>query len=182
MNKSIYFCNYTPYAFFTEDTKRLLCYQGPFSTSVISRMGQELRHDTATYGYVSWKLFAIFIELAQNVHFHSVEYGITKQIEPLGVVFVEDFKEAFEITTANLIKIEAVEILKARCEAVNQLSMIELRKYKNELLSTAVDEKLVGGNIGLVQVVLLSQEKIQFDIQLIDEKTALFALTTTIKK
>lgn len=182
MNKSIYFCTYTPFSFFTENTNALLCYQGPFSTQVISRMGQELRHDTAPYGYVSWKLFAVFIELVQNVHFHSVEYGVSKEIEPLGVVLVEETAHNFEVTTANLIKIEAMQPLKTRCEAVNKLSISELRKFKNELLSTSVDEKLAGGNIGLVQVVLLSQEKIKFDIYPIDEQTAFFTLTTTIKK
>ncbi len=184
MNISAHFCTYTPYAFFEEDAKTLLCYQGPFSMSIISRMGQDLRQDTATYGYISWKLFAIFIELAQNVHFHAVERNVTSQPEtmPVGLVMVEDLNHTFEITTANIIPIESIQKIQARCEAVNKLSLSELRKYKNELLSTAVDENLSGGNIGLVQVVLLSQEKIQYDLVPINEEIAFFTLTTTIKK
>jgi hypothetical protein len=57
-----------------------------------------------------------------------------------------------------------------------------LRKYKNQLLSNAVEDNLTGGNIGLVQVVLLSQERIFFEIKPVNAEVALFILTSVIKK
>jgi hypothetical protein len=183
MNQTAHFCSYTPYAFFKKAYEPVLYYQGQFDSDIISALGQELRHLTSSFGYVSWKLFAVFVELAQNIHFHSIERNYThSKTEPIGFILVEEEAQSFQITTANLINQEKIIKLQNRCEAVNQLSPAELRKYKNELLSEALDHQLRGGNIGLVQVVLLSQEKIQFYIQPVNETTAIFTLTSIIKK
>jgi Family of unknown function (DUF6272) len=181
--QATYFCAYSPYAFLEKAHPPVLCYQGPFEQDIISTMGHELRHSTASHGYASWKLFAVFVELAQNIHFHSIERNQTDlQKEPVGVILVEELAHSFQVTTANLVPATSVEKIRNRCEAVNQLSPRELRKYKNQLLSNAVEDNLTGGNIGLVQVVLLSQEQIYFELKPINAEATLFVLTSVIKK
>ena len=184
MNHSAqYFCSYIPHALLEQKGTVLLYYHGQFDSDAITILGEELRQKTRAHGYVSWKLFAIFIELAQNIHFHAAERNVSQhKYGALGTIILEETPQAFYITTINLVLIEQVERIAQRCEAVNQLSPAELRKYKNDLLTDSLDEQLRGGNIGLVQVVLLSQEPVSCYIEPLNDAVSILTLSATIKK
>lgn len=182
MDAPVYFYIYTPQPYLENENHVILYYHGPFNNTVIARMAQELRANTACLKHTGWKVFSIFVEMVQNIYFHTIEYNIGRENEPVGIVFVEEHADTFKITAANLAGKASLELLEERCEAINQMNHQELRAYKNELLADAVDNQQKGGNIGLVQVAMLSQEKINFEIRPINQHNGLFTLVSTIKK
>jgi len=186
MNNTSFFYIYAPemiHKLNNAEEHVVLYYHGPFNNQIISEMSQGLRHQLAYTKQMGWKVFSIFVELVQNIYFYAKEYNIYNQNEPVGIVFVEESESAFEITAANFASIEALERIREKCEHINRLDNTQLRSYKNELLMRAEEDPTYkGGNIGLVQIALLSQEKIDFQTKFQNNHTAFFSLTTTVKK
>ncbi len=182
MSKSAYFYIYTPQPYFTADKHIILYYHGPFNNAIISQMAQGLRAETVEFKQAGWKLFSIFVEMVQNIYFHATDHNIYRGNEPVGIVFVEEEEDMFKITAANLATIESLEMIQERCTAINQMTLQELRAYKNELLNTSVEQQNRGGNIGLVQVALLSQENVNFEIHHASQDNGLFTLSSIVKK
>lgn len=165
------------------DEKVVLYYHGFFNRKVIAEMSQELKVKLADFPNLQWKIFYIFVELIQNIYFYAKEYNqTTHNQDPIGLVLVEEDDTDFYITACNLASHQSIAKVVEKCAYINQLSIEELRAYKYELLNQATEKDQKGGNIGLVQIAIHSQDKLNINTITTQTELTFFSITTTVKK
>ena len=162
-----------------------LYYKGPFDEDILAKISGHLRKKYPDYPKTSNRLFSIFIELAQNISYYSAEknhfdeesgkYGI-------GTILVKDTDSMISFTCGNLVDNQSVNELISKCEQINKLNYQELKELRKEIRNAPRKENHKGGNIGLVQVALKSQNPLYARATPVDDKNSFFLLTTIIEK
>ena len=165
------------------NSKTLLTYRGPFYIELISVFGSNVRNYTSEYTNANKKLFRIFIELAQNVSNYSEDFHLVNNESRIGVgeLNLVECDTHFKFTTKNLVKKSDSKILIDRCELINSSNQMELRQLKREQRLNSPGEKF-GARIGLIQAVMLSQNKLEYFCEDLDDKFAYLSLTVKIDK
>ncbi|GAB4399102.1 MAG: hypothetical protein OHK0053_18750 [Microscillaceae bacterium] len=161
----------------------LLYYQGPFSGKLLPKLGHEVKQKLPEASHLRWKVFSVLMEMCQNLYLYSEEFSIGTEVEaPIGLVQIQEDAQGYLLTTINQLNAFAILALKQRLALINQMSAKELRQYKNKCRKTALEENHSGGNIGLVQVALLSEGPIEIDFVPSDRDHAYLILSSYIKK
>lgn len=165
------------------DQNVLMFYRGPLNNDILGGIGTYIRKILAHRPETSFKLFSIFIELAQNIYYHSDDFPDLHEGHTIkfGVLLIEENRDTYTITTGNYVTQADMELIKRHCDTINSLSVNELRLFKRERRKM---ERGAHGeaNIGLIQVALTSEEPIMVDEQKIDEKYTFLTLSTDIRK
>jgi hypothetical protein len=161
----------------------LLSYRGPFYIELISVFGSNVRNYTSEYNNANKRLFRIFIELAQNVSYYSEDYHLVNNENRIGVgeLNLVEHELHFTFTTKNLVKKSDSKILIDRCNLINSSDQMELRKIKREQRLNSPGEKF-GARIGLIQAVMLSQNKLEYYCEEKDNDFSYLSLTVNIDK
>jgi len=164
-------------------SKTLLSYRGPFYIELISVFGSNVRNYTSEFNNANKRLFRIFIELAQNVSYYSEDYHLVNNENRIGVgeLNLVEHESHFTFTTKNLVKKSDSQILIDRCNLINSSDQMELRKLKREQRLNSPGEKF-GARIGLIQAVMLSQNKLEYYCEAKDNNFAYLSLTVKIDK
>ena len=165
------------------EDKTLLSYRGPFYIELISVFGTNIRNLNDSFINARKKLFKIFIELSQNVSNYSEDYHMVNNIQRIGVgeLDVKEDEMKYYFSTKNQVKKSDAEILAERCELINVSEYNKLRDLKREQRLNSPGEKF-GARIGLIQAVMLSKNKLDFEVENIDDKFSYFKLTIKIDK
>jgi len=163
--------------------KTILSYKGPFYIELISVFGTNIRNLNDAYNNARKKLFKIFIELSQNVSNYSEDFHMVNNVQRIGVgeLFLSETETSFIFTTVNQVKNKDAQILKERCELVNASDQLRLRELKREQRINSPGEKF-GARIGLIQAVMLSNNKLEYNIKEINDNYSYFSLTVKIDK
>ena len=163
--------------------KTLLSYRGPFYIELISVFGTNIRNFNDAYINARKKLFKIFIELSQNVSNYSEDFHMVNNIQRIGVgeLDVKETESQYSFSTKNQVKRSDAEILAERCELINASEYNKLRDLKREQRLNSPGEKF-GARIGLVQAVMLSKNKLDYEVENVDEKFSYFTITVKIDK
>jgi len=163
--------------------KALLIYKGVFTVNLISILGNHLRslpnHDPRHLQ----KIFRIFVEISQNVSYYSEETVPAKEGMQSGVgwVTVQEYDDYYAVTTGNAIKPEHVSKLEKYCNQINSLDGEELRMLKRETRSEAMIRE-TGAQVGLIQISILSSNKLLFTFADIGQTGKYFTLSTRLNK
>jgi len=141
----------------------LLLFQGTLTVNLISILGNHLRILFNDDYKALQKIFKIFIELAQNVSYYSDD---TREVTTgmrcgAGWVSVQEHNDYYQVSTGNTIKPEDGPTLIRYCQEINAMAEEELRKLKREIRSEAMVRD-TGAHIGLIQICLLSGNKLDF--------------------
>ena len=164
----------------------VLYYKGPFDEHILSNISSQLRRKFSDNPRAGAKLFAIFIELAQNISYYSAEsnffYDEEGQKNGVGTVVIIDREDAIVFSAGNLVKSEQVVEIIAKCQEINTLSFEELRALKRDTRSTERTEGQKGGNIGLIHVALKSENPLEVEAKVVDEHHSFFMISATIQK
>jgi len=162
-----------------------ISYYGPFDGKVLSTfaktMEERLQNENGT---VAKKIFKIFIELAQNISLYSTERVVSKEEENFtgyGLFILKEFNDYFWLLTGNKATNNDAFLAAEKCKTINSFSREQLREYKRMLRKRPVNEK-GGGNIGLIQVALLSNNKLQYQITKLDENNAFLTIGVEVPK
>lgn len=164
-------------------SKTILSYKGPFYIELISVFGMNIRNIKDAYANARKKLFKIFIELSQNVSNYSEDFHMVNNVQRIGVgeLFLREYEGSYHFTTINQVKKTDADILAERCELVNASDPIRLRELKREQRLNSPGEKF-GARIGLIQAVMLSNNKLEYQVEKINENYSYFSLTVKIDK
>jgi len=141
------------------DGNILIAYQGVFDNLVLSILAQNLEEKL---GHLksSKKLFKIFLELAQNVSFYSLERTDSSQMG-IGIFIIKEKSDFFNIATGNIATEEQANKIEKHINHINSLNREELRNFKRERRKMPHGIK-GGANIGLIQVALTSDNPLSF--------------------
>lgn len=169
----------------TKEEKVLMYYKGCFDDALLAKVNHFLRHAFSASPKAGKRLFAVFVEIGQNIGYYSAEHNyFDKQALPAGIgsVTIYETEDSYVFMAGNVLKRSALFTLYEKCDKINQLSYDELRALKREVRSLPLTEGQKGGNIGLIQIAIKSQSPLVIESQDIDENNAFFWISTEINK
>lgn len=165
-------------------TKRddvLISYKGPVSDLILAEISRDIRDKFSESPKASKKLFAIFVELAQNILYYSsekVQFG--NKNDSIGTILITRSKKYLTFSCGNLVENKYIEDLVEGCKKINSLNRDELREYKRETRSAPQKERSKGAGIGLIQVALTSGNPLGVEARHVDDKYSFFSLSVKI--
>lgn len=162
----------------------LLSYKGPLTDVLLSEFSRDIREKLQQENSKTGKkVFAIFMELAQNVLFYSKEENhFANNRDKVGTLVILQNQDTFRLITGNLVYKMDVPRLKEKCEVINSLDREALREYKRKLRNSPKPEESKGAGIGLVQAALTASNPLRVQIQDLAGDFAFFVLSVNVKK
>lgn len=150
---------------------------GAVDGDILSLLGENIEQTLWQNQTQRRRFFKIFIELAQNIALYSEERSFVKDKEyGEGTLIISDFGEYFLFSAGNVIKQKAKKQLFERCEEINSLDRIGLRSLKRKFRKLGNEKG--GGNIGLIQVALLSKNPILMKFFPTEDENKVFYLVS----
>ncbi len=146
-------------------------YIGPFDKYILISIARSMQNKISDSLTQSKKFFKIFVELASNIAYYSHE---KENGQGTGLIVINEYEDYFRINAGNIIDAKSKEHIQNKCRLINKLNHQELRQLRRYLLRLpAYNEN--SGNVGLVQIALVSNSKLNYlFIPLNKEKTLYF--------
>ncbi len=161
-----------------------ISYSGAFDGNVLAAFAKRVENNISSNPKINKKIFKIFVELAQNIAMYSSDKVISDDkstFNGFGIFIIREYPEKFQLIAGNMAFKEDADIALEKCRTINEMDREALREYKRKLRKQPAGYK-GGGNIGLVQVVLTANSKIDYWSKNIDEKHTFIALSVYISK
>jgi len=160
-----------------------ISYTGPFDSQVLSVIAKNIEYSLSENPIVNKKMFKIFIELAQNICFYSLEQQKSSDGSESGVgtLTIQEYDDYFVFATGNITKEQKIQSVIEKCEMINKLDRENLRKYKRDQRKLSPSER-GGGNIGLIQVALTAENLLEYKIIPINNEIVFYIIAVKINK
>ncbi|KXX69948.1 hypothetical protein AVL50_13815 [Flammeovirga sp. SJP92] len=161
-----------------------LAFQGIFSQDVLALIGKSLRN-TPESRVIAKRLFAIVIEMAQNIHHYSAEKQYSEKDGRdigVGIVAIAEDDHHYIITSGNCIVKTEVPPLIERANYINGLSPEKLKEFYREQRKAPQREGKPGANLGFIDMVRKSGNPIEINIKEYDETRSFFILSVRVNK
>ena len=162
----------------------ILAYKGPFCIDVLSNLGTYIKHTLGFNSQTGNRLYKVFFELTQNVAKYSIE-GIAMdryKFAGIGSFTLKENGNSLNLTTSNLINKNDGPVLTKYCSDINNMSVEELREFRTKTRKRSLEERDLGAHIGIIQIGLLSLNKLEFEVKELSENQSLFTICATITK
>jgi len=160
----------------------IMAYKGPFNNNILNSMGTYIREILGDHPDIGFKVFSIFVELAQNVYYYSTvtpEYA--DNAKSYGTLIIEQNKMEYSISAGNIVKNEDVSPIIEKIDIINSFGDRDaLRQYKKEQRRKSRSES-GGANIGLIQVALTASNQLSIEVIEINTNFSFLTISTTIK-
>lgn len=166
----------------------ILSFSGHVSENILFSLGEVLKlrmSQDATDASIAKRVFAVFVEQAQNV----IRYSVDRLCSPppaeearfsAGIIVVGTEDERFFVVCGNEVPREDVGPLNERLTHIVKLSPAELRAFYREKLRQPADEGSLGGSIGLIEIARRASAPVEFDFQDVGDDRSFFCLKTYI--
>jgi len=167
----------------TATDKVVIAYKGPLTDVIMAELSRHIRMKLAHEPKICRKIFAIFIELAQNILFYSAEkVNFGYRNDRIGTLLVIQDDNYYYFMSSNKIENIYTHELLHNCKIINALDKEGLRRYKREQRSRPSKDRSKGAGIGLIQVAMISGYPLQMDFYEFDEDFSLYSLCVKVKK
>jgi hypothetical protein len=159
----------------------LISYKGPVTDIILSEISKDIRDKFGSNPNISKKLFAVFIELAQNILYYSSEkIHFADKKDSIGTLLITKMPDHFTFSCGNLVENKFIEELIVGCEKINSLNREELREFKRATRSGPKKDRSKGAGIGLIQVALTSGNPLSVESRKVDDSFSFFSLSVKI--
>lgn len=157
-------------------------YVGPIDDEILTLLAENLEATLWQNETLRRRFFKIFIELSQNIALYSIERSVTKGKENgEGALIISDYGDHFVFSAGNVVNNSIKDKLSERAKTINSLDRLGLRSLKRQLRN--VGNKRGGGNIGLVQVALLSKNPVEVNFfPTLKENQSFYLISVKIEK
>jgi hypothetical protein len=166
------------------DGEVLICFNGPFSHSIIEEIGiavkRYLETETASRSAVS-DVFAVFVELAQNMQSYTHRLSGVRDEAGLdaGTLAIGRHGERYAVSAGNMVDESDVGGLSSRLEELRSLDKPGLKAlYKERLRAPRSAEG--GAGLGLIDVARRATQPLSWGFREIDERYRFFSLSVII--
>jgi hypothetical protein len=132
----------------------LMAFHGIMSQEILSFMAAQIQTSEPD-AVLGNRLFAIIIELAQNINKYSMDkrFSVLERKEiGFGLISIVESETAYHVHATNLSDLEHISVILQRCSHVNGLSETELRRYYRQQRKLPRTDGKKGGNIGLIEM------------------------------
>lgn len=164
------------------DNDIVISYIGPFDGQILSLLASNIEDSLWDDQHRGKIFFKIFIELSQNIYLYSKEKGngIDKSAG-VGLMLIKEYNNHFSFITGNLVGKKDYELLSDKCKKISEKNKEELREFKRFMRGQPRTE-FGGGNIGLIQVSILSGYPIEYKFVKVDDDNYFYILCVRIDK
>jgi hypothetical protein len=166
------------------DGNILICFNGPFSHSIIEEIGtavkRYLESDSASSSATT-DVFAAFVELAQNLQAYTaalrgIEGGAGYDAGTLAIGRAGD---RYYLSSGNAVKREDIEVLTQRLEELQGMDKDALKGfYKRRLREPRAGS--AGAGLGLIDLARRSSGPFSYSIRDLDARFGFFSLTVVV--
>ena len=164
----------------------MFSYKGPITQDILVAVGDSIKKKfpSEKIGYnIIKKIFAVFIEEAQNVLKYSFEkhYNSDKKGTGIGLVGVgrKNF-EYFFVFSGNIIQQSSEKKLKSHLDYINSLDKEKLKKYYNEKRKTGVLSEEGSAGLGFIDMARRSGRPLEYWFEKIDDDRTFFEVLIKI--
>lgn len=162
----------------------LLCFNGPISRSLIEEIGHALRNylqgDQANSSE-SMDVFAVYIEMTQNIRHYSIEHGYNEQKASATVVIGKNEEGRYVVSAGNLVELEDGRRLVRFIEAIARLDKAQLKlEYKEQLRRPRDPNTRSGAGLGLLDIARKSSAPLHTSLTEQPDGLAFFSLRAVI--
>ncbi|MBO4772903.1 MAG: SiaB family protein kinase [Bacteroidales bacterium] len=160
-----------------------ISYTGIFDTEILSVLAKEIEGTLSPDDKVNKKVFKIFIELAQNIAFYSLEREANAEGTDTGVgtMVIRNYDDHYVFSTGNKTTMENIIPVMEKCDNINSMSRDKLREYRRLQRNMPAGEK-GGGNIGLIQVALTASNPLEYSLIKCPDGTYFYIVSVRIDK
>jgi hypothetical protein len=134
----------------------LLCFNGPFSQGLIEEIGSALKkymQSEAASSSSALDIFAVYIEIAQNIQHYSASQNYNDSDASATVVIARDSDGHYAISAGNIVEEADGEALVDRINQLATLDKTQLRAAYKEQLRKPREENAEGGaGLGLIDM------------------------------
>ena len=134
----------------------LLCFNGPFSQGLIEEIGNALKRymmsETETPASSSLDVFAVYIEITQNIRHYPAGRDYTEAEASATVVIGRDEDGHYVILAGNIVEPEDGAALCERIQALSTMDKTQLKAAYKEQLRKPREEQTVGAGLGLIDI------------------------------
>lgn len=173
------------------EKKILMSFKGTFAQPIIVEIGQTLRGKIAMEGVdsisertvLTKKIFAIFVELAQNVMFYSAEKELDEHGKEcgIGLLVISETPTTYCISSVNQILNDDVDRVRLQCESLRFLTKEELKfRYTEQRREPRGLSK--GAGLGFLDIARRADLPLEFALQPLNDICSLFMLSASVKK
>lgn len=125
------------------------------------------------------KVFNIMVEMLQNIVKHGAN-SFDDGSNP-GIFFISQHGEQYQLFTGNYVNFNHIKTLQRKIDYVNSLSMEQLNEfYEKSLFNFQVDSSKESG-LGLIELRLKTQKKLNYFINTYNEKFSFFVLQAVVE-
>ncbi|MFW5757783.1 MAG: SiaB family protein kinase [Bacteroidota bacterium] len=161
----------------------ILSFSGVVSQDSIVGLGEALRselHFAHPLNIVN-KVFAVYVEMAQNILHYSVE-RIDSNGKSIGIgsVIIIVTGEAYHVVTINKVTADQRIILEKRCSSINKLTEDELKNFYLRKRRKIMESESSGAGLGLIDMVRRAGSPIQYYFEDIHDNHSYFYISSKI--
>ena len=166
------------------DGEVLICFNGPFSHSIIEEIGIAVRRyletETTSRSAVS-DVFAVFVELAQNVQSYTGRLKERKDEPGLdaGTLAIGRRGDGYAVSAGNMMNQADVAGLSAQLETLRSMDKPALKAlYKEKLRRPRLPDG--GAGLGLIDVARRANQPLSWSFREIDDRYRFFSLSVIV--
>lgn len=161
----------------------MMCFNGPFSHSIIEEIGKAVRNHLAAENIAQaavLDVFAVYIELAQNVRNYLSLREITQTDAASSIITIARKGEAYAVSSGNIVLKADGESLCRRIDEVNIMTPEERKRQYRELLRRDTKPGALGAGLGFLEIAKRSSAKMSCSIQTVDNTCSFITQTAFI--
>ena len=166
-----------------------LAFKGAISQDILVELGTLLKSKSVLDRKVK-RLFAIFVEMAQNILHYSAETETvpfsgngTAQPVGVGVIVVSESADDYLVSAGNVVTDKQMTYLREQCERIHRADPGQLKQYYEDQRKAGrsmSDSK--GAGLGLLDIARKADFPLEYEMRPIPDGRAFFVLTARIAK
>ncbi|RQW86148.1 MAG: hypothetical protein EHM79_10245 [Geobacter sp.] len=161
----------------------MMCFNGPFYHSIIEEIGNAVRNHLAAENItqaVLMEVFAVYIELVQNVRNYLTLRGITRPEVAASIITIGRSGVGYVVSSGNVVMNADVESLCLRVDEVNAMTRDEIKSQYRKQMRCEVKPGAMGAGLGLLDIAKRSSEKMTYAVRDLDATSKFFTLSAYI--
>lgn len=161
----------------------MMCFNGPFCHSIIEEIGKAVRKHLAAENIAQaalMEVFAVYIELAQNVRNYLMSRKITGTDKASSIITIGRSGEGYVVSSGNVVLNADVETLCSRIDEVNAMTRDEIKVQYRKQMRCEVKPDAMGAGLGFLDIAKRSSGKMTYSVKELDTTSKFFTLSAYI--
>ncbi|TGK15232.1 hypothetical protein EHO61_16245 [Leptospira fluminis] len=161
----------------------LVSFKGRLSQEVLTELGSLIRTSLSAEVKIK-KIFAVFIELAQNMLHYSSERRTNEEMKEagVGILAVRENSIGYQIASGNLVQNEKLDFLSERIQRINSMNKDELKSFYQQQLRAERPDDSKGSGVGLIDIARKSDGPLVFHFDTVDDNNSFFTISAFFTK